>query len=94
VLGIEHRLTKPRTPQTNGMVDRFNGRISEVLKTHRFNDSEDLSQTLTRYIFLYNHHLPQAALKSKSPFQSLQHWYTSHPHLFKTRPHNHRGYDT
>jgi transposase InsO family protein len=93
-LGIEHRLTKPRTPQTNGMVERFNGRISDVLKTHRFDDSEDLSQTLTRYVFLYNHHLPQAALKSKSPFQSLQHWYTSHPHLFKTRPYNHRGCDT
>lgn len=27
-LGIEHRLTKPKTPQTNGMVERFNGRLS------------------------------------------------------------------
>jgi transposase InsO family protein len=39
-LGIEHRLTKPRTPKTNGMVERFNGRISDVLKTHRFNSRE------------------------------------------------------
>lgn len=30
-LGVEHRLTKPRTPQTNGMVERFNGRLSQVL---------------------------------------------------------------
>ncbi len=31
-LGAEYRHTKPRTPQTNGMVERFNGRIgSEVL---------------------------------------------------------------
>ncbi len=29
-LGIEHRLTRPRTPQTNGMVERFNGRISDT----------------------------------------------------------------
>jgi len=36
-LGIEHRLTKPRTPRNNGMVERFNGRIADVLKTHRFN---------------------------------------------------------
>ena len=31
-LGIEHRLTKPRALQTNGMVERFNGRISDILK--------------------------------------------------------------
>ena len=31
-LGIEHRLTKPRTPRTNDMVERFNGRIADVLR--------------------------------------------------------------
>ena len=49
-LGIEHRLTKPRTPRTNGMVERFNGRIADVLKTHRFNSREDMEQTLLRYV--------------------------------------------
>src|SRR5215210_5983117 len=33
-LGAEYRHIKPRTPQTNGMVERFNGRVgSEVLGT-------------------------------------------------------------
>ncbi|MDT7929246.1 DDE-type integrase/transposase/recombinase, partial [Tepidimonas sp.] len=32
-LGIEHRLTRPRRPQTNDMVERFNGRIEEVLRS-------------------------------------------------------------
>lgn len=53
-LEIEHRLTKPRTLQTNRMVERFNGRISEVLATHRFESSQDLSTTLERYVLLYN----------------------------------------
>jgi transposase InsO family protein len=26
-LGVQHRKTKPYTPQTNGLVERFNGRI-------------------------------------------------------------------
>lgn len=51
-LGIEHRLTKPRTPRTNGMVERFNGRIANVLKTYRFNSREDMQQTLQRYVAL------------------------------------------
>ena len=46
-----------RTPRTNGMVERFNGRIADVLKTHRFNSAEDLEQTLMRYVALYNHQL-------------------------------------
>ncbi len=29
--GIEHRLTQPRTPRTDGMVERLNGRIADVL---------------------------------------------------------------
>ena len=61
-LGIEHRLTKPRAPQTNGMVERFNGRIAEVLATRRYDSAQDLETTLLRYVWLYNHHLPQKAL--------------------------------
>ncbi|MCB2262302.1 MAG: DDE-type integrase/transposase/recombinase, partial [Candidatus Thiosymbion ectosymbiont of Robbea hypermnestra] len=39
---IEHRLIKPRRPQTNRMVERFNGRIADVLRTHRFDSSTSL----------------------------------------------------
>ena len=93
-LGIEHRLTAPRTPQTNGMVERFNGRISEVLKTHHFNSADDLERTLLRYVALYNHHLPQSALKSQTPMQTMKQWYATHPHLFHKRPYDRPGCDT
>ncbi len=41
-LGIEHRLTTVRHPQTNGMLERFNGRIAEILRTHHFESRDDL----------------------------------------------------
>ncbi|MBP8812269.1 MAG: transposase [Laribacter sp.] len=88
-----HRLTKPRTPQTNGMVERFNGRIREVLATHRFESGQDLSTTLERYVWLYNQHLPQLALQHRTPVQSLKAWQKQHPGLFKKRVCNRPGLD-
>ena len=70
-LGIEHRLTPPRSPQTNGMVERFNGRIEDVLQSHHFRSGEELETTLRRYVWLYNHQLPHSALGSKTPLQTL-----------------------
>lgn len=92
-LGIEHRLTKPRHPQTNGMVERFNGRISDVLNTHRFNSAENLRTTLLRYVWLYNHQLPQSVLGSKTPFETMKEWYARKPELFAKRPYNRPGQD-
>ena len=92
-LGIEHRLTKPKSPQTNGMVERFNGRISEVLATHRFDSRESLEQTLKRYVHIYNHHLPQKALGHEPPIQSMKSWYAERPGLFNRKPRNHAGPD-
>ncbi len=46
--GIEHRLIKPAHPHTNGIVERFNRRVSDILKTTHFDSSEELSTTLTR----------------------------------------------
>ncbi len=40
---------RPRTSQTNGIVERFNGRISGLLKTNHFVSSEYLEKTLLRY---------------------------------------------
>ncbi len=93
-LGIEHRLTRPRTPRTNGMLERFNGRIADVLRTHRFDSREDLAQTLQRYVALYNHQLPQSALASKTPMQAMKEWYHSHPEMFRKRPYDRPGCDS
>ncbi|WP_157670134.1 integrase core domain-containing protein, partial [Chitinibacter sp. GC72] len=83
-----------RSPQTNGMVERFNGRISDVLATHRFVSGADLAETLARYVLLYNQHLPQLALGHRTPIQSMKEWQKTHPELFKKRISNRPGLDS
>ena len=92
-LGIEHRLAPPMHPQTNGMVERFNGRIEDVLQSHRFRSGEDLEQTILRYVRLYNGQLPQSVLKGRTPIDTLKDWQRQRPELFKKRPYNHAGCD-
>jgi transposase InsO family protein len=45
-MGIERRLAPPRHPQTSGMVECFDGRISEFLQQTRFDNQVDLENTL------------------------------------------------
>jgi transposase-like protein len=68
----------------------FEGRMADVFKTSRFREGEALGQTLQRYVALYNHQLPQLALKSQTPAQAVGAWQVSHPHLF-LRPYDPAG---
>lgn len=93
-IGAEHRLIPPRQPQTNGMVERFNGRISEVIKQTRFASARELEDTLMNYVYIYNEHIPQRALSHLTPIQSLQKWQKIKPKLFKKSVTNQAGLDT
>ena len=87
-LGIEHRLCPPRHPQTNGMVERFNGRISEVESQTRFASAAELEATLDNYVKTYNRRIPQRALNHLSPVQALKKWQAEKPELFVKRVYN------
>ena len=106
-LDIEHRLTLPMRPQPlgecaihlpvrriNGMVERFNGRIEDVLQSHHFNSREELEQTLMRYVHFYNTQLPPSALKARTPVQEMKQWYSRKPELFSKRTYYLTGCDT
>ena len=75
------------------MVERFNGRISEVLATHRFESGQDLEATLLRYVLLYNQHLPQRMLAHQTPLLAMKQWQKSHRELFKKQVRNRPGLD-
>ncbi|HEN47494.1 MAG TPA: transposase, partial [Mizugakiibacter sp.] len=94
LLGIEHRLTPPRHPQTHGRVERFNGRISEVLNTTRCNRAELLSTTLARYAVLYHQQFPQKALDHRASIEAMKEWQRTHPELFVKRIRKLAGPDT
>jgi len=75
------------------MVERFNGRISAVLATTRFDSAQSLADTLGRYVRLYNHQIPQRALGHLSPVQALRDWQERCPELFKKKVYNLTGLD-
>lgn len=91
--GIEHRLIKPKHPQTNGMVERFNGRISEILATTHFDASRDLQETLYQYQKIYNYHVPQKNIGHITPIQALKDWHKKQPELFKKKIYDLSGLD-
>ena len=90
---VEDRPHTAHRLQTNGMVERFNGRISEVLATHRFDSREALEATIHRYVWLYNHHIPQKALGHVPPIEAMKRWYADKPELFIKVPRNRPGPD-
>jgi transposase InsO family protein len=93
-LGIEHRLCPPRHPQTNGLVERFNGRITEVVAQTRFHSAAELEQTLLNYVKVYNCRIPQRNLGHITPLDALKSWRAKAPGLFNKQPKDVPGLDT
>ena len=54
------------TAVANAMVERFNGRLSELISEWvgqtRFASAAELQSTLTQYLATYNHSIPLSAL--------------------------------
>lgn len=88
---IEHRLTKPSTPKTNGMVERVNGTIKNntVLRTDYQNKAE-MDEDLLRFLVAYNLYRRHGSLKKelgvRTPFEAMEKWHALKPEIFKETP--------
>jgi transposase InsO family protein len=65
-LGVEHRKTKPYTPRTNGMAERFNGRVQREVLGITVASHRDLERLLAGFNQAYNARR-QRVLGGRSP---------------------------
>jgi transposase InsO family protein len=85
-LGAEYRHTRPRTPQTNGMVERFNGRVSSEVLGITIYSHRDLEQLLRGFNAAYNARR-QRVLSGRTPDQLVAERLHAKPRL-ATPEHN------
>jgi len=70
---IQHRTIKFRHPWTNGMVERFNGKIKKnVIRRHLFDNEADLKLKLIIYLNKYNFDVKLKQLGYKTPEDYLK----------------------
>jgi len=65
-LGVEHRKTRPYTPRTNGMAERFNGRVQREVLGITVAGHRDLERLLAGFNAAYNARR-QRVLDGRSP---------------------------
>ena len=70
---IQHRTIKFKHPWTNGMIERFNGKVkNKVLKKYLFSSIFDLQDKLLEFINDYNFNTRLKSLNYKTPAQYLK----------------------
>ena len=84
---IDHRLTKPKHPWTNGQVERMNRTIKDATVNRHFYKSHDQLRTHLRdFVDAYNFARRLKTLKGLTPYEFVCKTWTSQPERFKTNP--------
>jgi transposase-like protein len=88
---IEHRLTAPATPSTNGMVERANGTIkNSTIKATEYKNIEELKADLNNFLIYYNTNRKHGGLKKelkvRTPCEAVKSWFEIEPEIFKISP--------
>lgn len=87
--GIEHRLTKPYYPWTNGQAERMNRTIKDATtKAFHYPGRDALKAHVLAFITAYNFAKHLKALRWRTPFQSICDAWQRDPSPFKINPHH------
>lgn len=89
-LGAQYRHTKPRTPQTNGLVERFNGRVSSEVLNITIHSHRQLEQRLRGFNAAYNARR-QRRLNGQTPDQVVAERLQAMPILARSKPQGRAG---
>ena len=85
--GIEHRLTKPNHPWTNGQVERMNRTLKEAtVNRYHYDGHEQLRAHLADFVTAYNFARRLKILKGLSPYEYICNAWTKEPGRFVLDP--------
>ncbi len=85
--GIEHRLTKPNHPWTNGQVERMNRTIKDAtVKRYHYKNRDQLRSHLGDFLDAYNYARRLKTLSGLTPYEYICKIWTSEPDRFILNP--------
>jgi transposase InsO family protein len=85
--GIEHRLTKPNHPWTNGQVERMNRTLKEAtVYRYYYDNHQQLRDHLTTFLLAYNFAKRLKTLKGLTPYEFICQQWQQQPERFLSDP--------
>jgi transposase InsO family protein len=93
---IDHRLTKPNHPWTNGQVERMNRTIKDAtIRRFHYDDHDQLRRHLSDFVDAYNFARRLKTLRGLTPYEFICKCWAEEPERFRTDPtHQSMGLNT
>lgn len=84
---VDHRLTKPKHPWTNGQVERMNRTLKEAtVRRYYYETHDQLRQHLADFVTAYNFGRRLKTLKGLTPYEYICKISTKEPQRFRLNP--------